>query len=291
MLFVLNRTLNQSLAADRPVEKITVEDGRKFDYFVLNMIWPTTLCGKVKTGSIKMSGVQEKEDGYYCSSPKHLNSFQYYMGSKAYRFTIHGLWPSDTGMGGVGRGPQFCAKKREFKKETRGGGVEDSPDFGRKSHDVHSIGEYWPSFITANADFWKKQWEKHGRCAAYAPVIGYSGGYFHKTVRLAAELVDLQENLRALYPVLKSGKTVSIQRSLDVNFQNLRTFLNREFGGGVGINWHPIETRNYGREYWIEALLFCYDVNLNRINCDLRENNFPRVNITFPLSPALNDWP
>lgn len=257
VLFVLNRNLNKSLAADgaqRPgLQMVTTECGKQFDYFALNMIWPTTICGKVLALGTK--------DPNKCL--KNLKAFLTYRQDK---FTIHGLWPSDTSLA-VGRGPIDCWKKRDY-------------DITRESTRLRYLNSYWPSFIKDNQNFWNSEWEKHGRCAANVPLIQNSYAYFSVTMNLAIALDDLQRKLRERHPELTRGAEALL------NFQAFRQFIAKEVGADVVINYQKFEMKGIP-EYWVEALIFCYDVQFNRIACPIKKENSFVGTVVLPTIPSL----
>lgn len=264
VLFVLNRNLNHSQAMYEPVKvPVLLENGKQFDYFALNMIWPTTICGKVATGTLKETGLTKPGD---CL--KRLKMFQRF---RQYKFTIHGLWPSQKDLA-VGRGPTDCW-------------IRSGLDIARKVYTLSNIRAYWPSFIKDEKDFWASEWKKHGRCAAKLPHVRDSVGYFQRAVNLAADLDRIQEKLRRLRPGLNSGKEVTI------DFQFLRNFLKAEFGKDVVINYQRITTTKSGIpnvEFWVEALSFCYDVFFKKMDCPIKKENSFKGPVMLPTIPSLD---
>lgn len=304
ILLVLNQHLNHSMAADngaaggqetnKPALKLTeiiIQEevpgsagtprksrhslsvpakpgiaGKKFDYFVLTMSWPTTICGKILIGKMKDAPLTTFED---C-----IGKLKHYQKYRKYRFTIHGLWPSEKKQGVVGWGPVDCSLTGSLNELTK------------DSYSDPNIYLYWPSFVKEEKEFWKSEWEKHGRCVTKHPLVENCVGYFRWTLRLAAGLDRLQENLRQTYRDLDEGKEVVTR------FEDLRTFLSRQHKGEVVIQYKKIPVKGTTKEEknWVESLYFCYDLGFEAIKCPInnKENSF-RGEVVLPTINSLEN--
>ncbi|GAB2298180.1 Ribonuclease 2 [Dionaea muscipula] len=125
---------------------------REFDYFVLALQWPGTVCRGTR---------------HCCSSNACCR------GSNApNEFTIHGLWPDYND----GTWPACCSNSRFDIKEIST--LRDALD------------HYWPSLSCGSpktchghkGTFWAHEWEKHGTCSY--PVMHDEYDYFKKTLNI-----------------------------------------------------------------------------------------------------------
>ena len=71
------------------------------------------------------------------------------------RFTVHGIWPERAD----GTWPQFCNKTAKFNETA----LRDLEPYLRYVWYDYLHGN--PDNITASAQFWKHEWDKHGTCA------------------------------------------------------------------------------------------------------------------------------
>ena len=294
ILLVLNQHLNHSLAADNQeldemdkLNEIIIQDEiegtpairgtsrkkqsipatpgvalKKFDYFVLTMTWPTTICAKILLGIIKEVGITTFKR---CKEEK----LKYFQKFRNYRFTIHGLWPCQKELA-VGSGPVDCALVVGNKLK-------------RDSIRI-DIETYWPSFIKEKSEFWNSEWEKHGRCATKHPLVKDSVGYFTWTVRLATGLDTLQRNLIENYPDLRDEKEVVI------NFQDLRTFLRDQHQGDVVIQYQQVPMKEGGQaQNWVDTLYFCYNLKFQAMECPIKKENTFRGQVVLPTINSLEN--
>ncbi|XP_073000382.1 ribonuclease 2-like [Typha latifolia] len=124
---------------------------REFDYFVLALQWPGTLCGTTH---------------YCCPSNACCRS------EPVTWFTIHGLWADYDD----GSWPACCTHS-EF-------------DIKKISSLMPVLEKYWPSLSCSSPSrcfggkgpFWAHEWEKHGTCSY--PVIQDEYSYFSTTLDL-----------------------------------------------------------------------------------------------------------
>ncbi|PUZ71561.1 hypothetical protein GQ55_2G322800 [Panicum hallii var. hallii] len=125
-----------------------------FDYFVLALQWPGTVCRSSAAG------------GPCCSSNACCRS------DRIGWFTIHGLWPSYA----HGNGPT-CCNNADF-------------DMAKISNLTMELQKYWPSLYCSSpslcsgghGSLWAHEWEKHGTCSY--PVIQDEYSYFSTTLHL-----------------------------------------------------------------------------------------------------------
>lgn len=125
---------------------------REFDYFVLALEWPGTVCKNTK---------------HCCATNACCHGI-----SSSLHFTIHGLWPDYND----GSWPQCCS----------------GPSFDENKivSLLGELERDWPS-LSCNSptnchgkrgSFWEHEWEKHGTCAY--PVIRDEYSYFSTTLQL-----------------------------------------------------------------------------------------------------------
>lgn len=125
---------------------------REFDYFVLSLEWPGTVCKNTK---------------HCCATNACCHGI-----SSSLHFTIHGLWPdyNDGSWPQCCNGPSFDENKIA---SLRGELERDWPSLSCSSpSDCHG----------KRGSFWEHEWEKHGTCAY--PVIRDECGYFSTTLQL-----------------------------------------------------------------------------------------------------------
>ena len=280
VLLVLNRNLNQILAADQerleqgreeyqveergrasPMNpKIKTDEG-EFNYLALNMIWPVTVYAKILRGL---------SHSVYCSAASCQEKLINYVATHGYRFTIHGLWPSNTELA-LGHGPRNC---NPYQKNERGARVRIG--FSRKIRSIEEIRKYWPSFLGSEETrnpashnellgFWEIQWNRHGVCAAKIDYIMRSCvQYFSKTVELARSLDGVQQELVARW--LGYGNEPTIEQLIDF-FENKTG----PYGYSVQINHEKkMEPKDkYVNKNWLESISFCFDLKLRPTDCKI----------------------
>lgn len=251
---------------------------KKFNYFALNMIWPVTICGRIRVGRMKNV---ETERWKKCRDK--VFDFLHF---KSYKFTIHGLWPCDEEMEAVGRGPVNCPLK-----------VDN--DISARVADLENITLYWPSFVhDSDSTFWNQQWHKHGRCASFNKFfrrqkrdnsqVHTSMFYFYQAVRLANDLDKFQKDLRKKYPIPDLIDRNDVGVEVVVKFQELLEFIENWNNREVVINYQKI-TNDKGEEVvWVEAVMFCYDLDFKKINCPTKHENTWKGYIVFPTISSLD---
>ncbi|KAG1328265.1 ribonuclease 2 [Cocos nucifera] len=124
---------------------------REFDYFVLCLQWPGTVC----------------QSTHHCCSSNGCCRSQ-----PLTDFTIHGLWPNYND----GSWPACCSHS-DF-------------DIKKVSSLVPELEKYWPSLYCSSPSlcfggrglFWAHEWEKHGTCSF--PVIQDEYDYFSTVLDL-----------------------------------------------------------------------------------------------------------
>ncbi|XP_072973926.1 ribonuclease 2-like [Typha angustifolia] len=124
---------------------------REFDYFVLALQWPGTIC---------------QNTHHCCSSNGCCRS------DSLPWFTIHGLWENYDD----GSWPACCS--------------HSSFDMKKISSLIPTLEKYWPSLYCSSSSlcyggkgpFWAHEWEKHGTCSY--PVIQDEYSYFSTTLDL-----------------------------------------------------------------------------------------------------------
>ncbi|XP_068666573.1 ribonuclease 2-like [Aristolochia californica] len=125
---------------------------KEFDYFVLSLLWPGTIC---------------KQTTHCCESNACCQSSY-----PLTQFTIHGLWANYND----GSWPACCSGS-DF-------------DLNKITSLVGTLERYWP-FLTCNlfpvchggeGQFWAHEWEKHGTCSY--PVVEDEFSYFSMTLDL-----------------------------------------------------------------------------------------------------------
>lgn len=263
VLFVLNRSLNQTLGMRRPNLQGAWRNrdgfwqfghGRDgFDHFVLNMNWPVTIAAKGMKDDSIVDDYDPLNPTRLVTPERLLNKFYQKPGNL--RFTIHGLWPnSRTGQ------PKNCYPDRIL---------------GYDEHDVsriRGIVRYWPSFLKTNAKFWKEQWLKHGRCATPHPQTRTYATYFRKAIELAEGLSGIQEEFADEYLQLEGG---DYDHGTPSELHTLHQFFTNHHGNHVRINYQRFKVIYLSHIYiekWVESVSFCYDLEFHAINCPLTEN-------------------
>ncbi|XP_062581377.1 ribonuclease Oy-like [Saccostrea cucullata] len=118
---------------------------REWDSFVLTLTWPVTMC--------KFCNLVDKK----CVVPAKM-------------WEIHGLWP---GYSNGDCAPRGCSISHPFKES------EIMVLLDR-------LNKYWPNQLPDRPqyDFWKHEWEAHGRCATIVEETGTELKYFNKTLDL-----------------------------------------------------------------------------------------------------------
>ncbi|XP_068646842.1 ribonuclease 2-like [Aristolochia californica] len=128
------------------------EEQREFDYFLLALQWPGTLCQRTR---------------HCCPSNGCCKS-----SAATSEFTIHGLWTDYDD----GSWPSCCSGS-EF-------------DIHKIKPLIEILNKYWPSLTCSSSSnchggkglFWAHEWEKHGTCSY--PVIKDEYSYFKTALDL-----------------------------------------------------------------------------------------------------------
>ena len=166
-------------------------------------------------------------------------------------WTIHGLWPSS----GESTNYPFYCSGAEFNTSLLTG-LEGTMD------------ACWFTYIkgSANSEFWKHEWDKHGRCAVSGDerVVPDQRAYFATVLSLYARY-----NVSAILE--KSGIQPGSEYSLD-------RFM-RAFSSTLG---NSVELKCTGNR--VTGVEVCLDRNLIPINCKL--SNCPNTgSISYALYP------
>lgn len=256
VLFVLNRSLNQSLA-QLPTEPEFIyirsnaakDREKKFDYYVLNMNWPVTVCarylvdddpsGERPTSHGKVGQIKQKP------TIKLVKNFLTTSQTRG-MFTIHGLWPSKSVR--HGDEPRYCKDIIGFS--------------GAFLSTLRNINEFWPSFIQTHEGFWKEEWLKHGTCAIHHRKVNTFQAYFTQALILAERIHGkIQEDLKREY--LKEGIPDN-----PLTYQNLLDFFKFHHGNTVKIHYQVVPMRGgAAKEAWVESVDFCFDLRFRERDC------------------------
>ena len=166
-------------------------------------------------------------------------------------WTIHGLWPSS---GYSAKHPFYCSGK-EFNTSLLTG-LERRMD------------AYWFTYIkgSANSEFWKHEWDKHGRCAVSGDerIVPDQRAYFSRVISLYT-----QYNVSAILE--ESGIRPGSEYSLD----KFMSAFSAKLGVSVGL-------RCTGKS--VSGVEMCLDIYLLPIQCKL--SNCPNTgNISYEVYP------
>ena len=109
------------------------------------------------------------------------------IGVKSPGFTLHGLWPSRTGVN-VANYPCQC--------------TNETFDVSLLSSIMTTLDTYWPSAEGANPTFWSHEYEKHGTCAEALPALNSELLFF-------TGALNLRQNQNSIGLLAKVGITPS----------------------------------------------------------------------------------
>ncbi|KOM51807.1 hypothetical protein LR48_Vigan09g046600 [Vigna angularis] len=109
--------------------------------------------------------------------------------TKPFKFTIHGLWPSDYGK----QQPEFCS-------------VSKNSSIYLTKELVTKLDQDWPSYTTirTNKEFWSHEWSKHGSCSNMSEI-----DYFKLALDIYANN-DIQQILG--YSNILPGNTYEVNK-------------------------------------------------------------------------------
>lgn len=239
---------------------------KKFDHFVLNMRW-----------SVTKVAIEEKTKGRKTVVPNRMT----YLDQP--RFTIHGLWPSDSAL--KEEQPAYCFSRfQEYNFDVGVSGIKN-------------IFYNWPGYGNRNddRDFWIEEWNKHGRCAMVHKDLDTCLQYFKKTTSLAEELDGLQGKFRSEILGLRGAVEDTLYEYSEITFKSLSDFFEKGGHGWndpVRINFQPATLRDGSEVNLLEGISFCWDVKFTRIGCPfIPVNQKSRDALYVPRKTGITgDW-
>ncbi|XP_061185510.1 ribonuclease Oy-like [Saccostrea echinata] len=187
---------------------------KEWDLFVLSMTWPATLC--------KFSKLYNKDHQRCITSDM---------------WEIHGLWPS---LSNGARSPEYCNISHSF-----------SPD---EIRDILSkLEKYWADELPGKNkyQFWKHEWEKHGRCATVVKATGTELKYFNTTIAL-----------RLKYDVDRMLSSADIKPGRSYKLLDIKKAVSRKTGA-----MPRVLCGIYKRKAWISQLQICMNKDFKVTNC------------------------
>lgn len=135
----------------------------------------------------------------------------------------------------------------------------------------------WPDLDSQDVRFWKYQWDKHGKCVSnLRGIMTNCLDYFHKTMEIASRLnakIDKLLDFR-LFPDGFPNNSVETQINYVSILRNLRDlhFSDAPFRPRKIIaHWHQV-----GDQYWISSVNFCFNLDLQPIDCNFRYQGTPQ---------------
>ncbi|XP_014790239.1 ribonuclease DdI [Octopus bimaculoides] len=149
-------------------------------------------------------------------------------------WTVHGLWPSN------GSSSAFCSRGSSF-------------DINKLKSIESQLKDKWPSYSSPSEEFWKHEWEKHGKCATRQGSMIPELTYFKQAL-------DLNKKFD-IYSVLKKKKIVPSYNKM-YKVSDIKQALEKAFGTTVNLSCKTKDKKAYLTESRI-----CLDLNFRPINC------------------------
>ena len=197
-----------------------------WDRFTFAQEWPQTTC---------MLGKKEKKT---CVIPPSITSF-----------VIHGLWPSS----GSSEGPTNCSGPA-FNMDT----IKNL---------TSELNNSWPNLYTNTPliDFWRHEWEAHGRCALTLKTTGTEYLFFRKTLDIMAKF-NISRSLNQANVIPDDSKLYSVN--------NVMAALNKILGVKTNLQCFSSSYENIraGKHQYLAEIRICMTKTFQLISCTDNEN-------------------
>lgn len=192
-----------------------------WDHFTFTQEWPQTTC---------MLGKVEKKT---CVIPPSITSF-----------VIHGLWPT----AGSSEGPSNCS----------------GPDFDMNilKNLTSELNTSWPNLYinTPKVDFWRHEWEAHGKCALSLNTTGTEYLFFRKTLDLMAKF-NISRSLNQANIIPDDSKLYSVSNVVAALKKILGVKTDLQCFSGSGENIRA------GKRQYLAEIRICMRKTFQLVSC------------------------